>query len=109
MSGLEDPGYRIGLGPRLNPAIPDGAREKEALIRRAKEMDAATKGGEDPGLKEDEAAFHAALAANDRAVPAMGHDKLRVIAAELVTKVRQSVTIDWTLRESARVGIRLEG
>jgi type I restriction enzyme R subunit len=37
----------------------------------------------------------------------MGDDKLRVIAAELVTKVRSSVTIDWTLRESAKAGIRV--
>ena len=27
-------------------------------------------------------------------------------AAELITKVRQSVTIDWTLRESARAKIK---
>ena len=30
-----------------------------------------------------------------------------VLAAELVTKVRGSVTIDWTLRESARAGIKV--
>ena len=38
---------------------------------------------------------------------AMGIDELKVIAAELVTKVRQSVTIDWTVRESARAKIRV--
>lgn len=32
----------------------------------------------------------------------MSRDELKVIAAQLVTKVRKSVTIDWTLRESAR-------
>jgi type I restriction enzyme R subunit len=32
----------------------------------------------------------------------MGNAELKVIFAELVTKVRQSVTIDLTLRESAR-------
>lgn len=41
------------------------------------------------------------------AVIAMGDDKLKVIAAELITKVRQSVTIDWTLRESARARIKI--
>ena len=35
----------------------------------------------------------------------MGDDKLRVIAAELITMVRKSVTIDWTLREGARAKI----
>ncbi len=30
----------------------------------------------------------------------MGDDKLTVIPAELITQVRKSVTIEWTLRES---------
>jgi type I restriction enzyme R subunit len=78
----------------------------EELIRLAKELDAAVKRGEDLGLSEDEIAFYDALAANENAVRAMGDDKLKVIAAELITKVRQSVTIDWMLRESARALIR---
>jgi type I restriction enzyme R subunit len=79
----------------------------EELIKLAKEMDAATKRGHDLGLTDDEVAFYDALAANESAVQAMGNDKLKVIAAELITKVRQSVTIDWTLRESARAKIRV--
>jgi len=79
----------------------------EELIRLAKEMDAATKRGEGLGLSEDEIAFYDALAANESAVQAMGDDKLKVIAAELITQVRKSVTIDWTLRESARAKIRV--
>jgi type I restriction enzyme R subunit len=38
---------------------------------------------------------------------AMGDDKLKVIAAELISKVKKSVTIDWTLRESARARIKV--
>jgi type I restriction enzyme R subunit len=79
----------------------------EELIKLAKEMDAATKRGKDLGLTDDEIAFYDALAANASAVQAMGNDKLKVIAAELITKVRQSATIDWTLRESARAKIRV--
>lgn len=79
----------------------------EELITLAKELDAATKRGEDLGLSEEELAFYDALAANESAVRAMGDDKLRVIAAELVTKVRGNVSIDWTLRESARSGIKV--
>jgi type I restriction enzyme R subunit len=37
----------------------------------------------------------------------MRNDELKVIAAELVTSVRQSATIDWTVRESARAKIRV--
>jgi type I restriction enzyme R subunit len=79
----------------------------EELIKLAKEMDAATKRGEDLGLKSDEVAFYEALAANESAVKAMGNDELKVIAAELVTQVRKSVTIDWTVRESARAAIKV--
>jgi len=79
----------------------------EELIKLAKEMDAATKRGVDLGLTDDEIAFYDALSANESAVQAMGDAQLKVIAAELITKVRQSVTIDWTLRESARAKIKV--
>ncbi len=79
----------------------------EELIKLAREMDAATKRGEDLGLTDDEVAFYDALAANESAVRAMGDAKLKVIAAELITQVRKSVTIDWTLREGARARIRV--
>jgi type I restriction enzyme R subunit len=79
----------------------------EELIKLAKELDAATKRGESLGLNDDEIAFYDALAANDSAVQAMGDEKLKLIAAELITQVKKSVTIDWTLRESARARIRV--
>ena len=44
--------------------------------------------------------FRAALGPMDSA-------ELRVIAAELVTQVRKNVTIDWTVRESARAKIKV--
>ena len=37
----------------------------------------------------------------------MGDESLAFIARELVHKVRQNVTIDWTVRQSARARIRL--
>jgi type I restriction enzyme R subunit len=80
---------------------------REELIRLAKEMSAANQRGVDLGLNDDEVAFFDALAANDSAVEAMGKDELKVIATELVTQVRKSVTIDWTLRESARAKIKV--
>jgi type I restriction enzyme, R subunit len=79
----------------------------EELIQLAKQMSAANQRGVDLGLNDDEVAFYDALAANDSAVEAMGKDELKVIATELVTQVRKSVTIDWTLRESARAKIKV--
>ena len=79
----------------------------EELIKLAKELSASDQRGVELGLSNEEVAFYDALANNESAVQAMGDVKLRVIAAELVTQVRKSVTIDWTLRESARARIRV--
>jgi type I restriction enzyme R subunit len=79
----------------------------EELIKLAKDLDAATKAGKEMGLTDDEKAFYDALAANDSALTAMGDAKLKVIAAELITQVKKSVTIDWALRESARAKIKV--
>ena len=37
----------------------------------------------------------------------MGIDELKVIAAEFVLNLRKSVSIDWTIRKSARAKIRV--
>lgn len=79
----------------------------EELISMAKEIEAAKGRGEALGLNDDEVAFYDALATNDSAVQVMGDAQLKVIAAELVSQVRKSVTIDWTLRESARAQIKV--
>jgi len=59
------------------------------------------------GLSEDEVAFYDALADNESARQVMGDEKLRFLAQELVDRVRQSVTIDWQVRENARTQIRV--
>ncbi len=79
----------------------------EELIRLAKDLDAASKRGEHLGLNEEEVAFYDALATNESAKRAMGDDKLKVIAGELIRQVRKSVTIDWQYREGARAKIRV--
>jgi type I restriction enzyme, R subunit len=79
----------------------------EELIKLANQLKEADKRGVDLGLNDDEVAFYDALAANNSAVQVMGKDNLKVIATELVTQVRKSVTIDWTLRESARAKIKV--
>jgi type I restriction enzyme R subunit len=79
----------------------------EELIKLAKQLSEADKRGVDLGLSNEEIAFYDALATNESAVQAMGDAKLRVIATELVTQVRKSVTIDWTLREGAQAKIRV--
>jgi type I restriction enzyme R subunit len=79
----------------------------EELIKLAKQLSEADKRGEEMGLNDEEVAFYDALAQNNSAVEVMGKDNLKVMATELVTQVRKSVTIDWTLRESARAKIKV--
>jgi type I restriction enzyme, R subunit len=79
----------------------------EELIKLVKDLDAATKAGQEMGLTPDEVAFNEALAANDSAIQVMGDDKLKVIATELTSQMRVSVSTDWTLRESAQAKIRV--
>jgi type I restriction enzyme R subunit len=77
------------------------------LIGLAKDMKAARSRGEEQGLSPEEVAFYDALAENESAVEAMGSEKLRLIAHELLEQLRQNVTVDWHQRESARARMRV--
>ncbi|MBI2167461.1 MAG: HsdR family type I site-specific deoxyribonuclease [Candidatus Omnitrophica bacterium] len=89
-----------------NKAI-EAARVIEELIELAKKMREAEKRGEGLGLSEDEVAFYDALEVNDSAVKVLGDETLRTIARELVTTVRNNLTIDWTLKESVQAKLRV--
>ena len=88
-----------------NRAI-EAAQVIEELIGIAKEIREADARGEQLGLNDDELAFYDALETNDSAVKVLGDETLRAIACELVEKVRNNVTIDWTMRESVRAKLR---
>jgi type I restriction enzyme R subunit len=77
------------------------------LIELAKEMRDANKRGEALKLSEDELAFYDALEVNDSAVKVLGDDTLKGIAKELVRKVHENATIDWTLKENVRAKLRV--
>ena len=85
----------------------EAARVIEELIALAKQMSEAQRRGEDLGMTDEEIAFYDALEVNDSAVAVLGDETLRTIAQELVRAVRQNVSIDWTVRESARAKIRV--
>lgn len=79
----------------------------QALVDIAKDIKASRARGEEQGLSREEVAFYDALAENESAVEAMGDDRLRVIAHELVEQLRKNVTVDWQHRESARAKMRV--
>lgn len=79
----------------------------QELIDLAKEVRAARKRGEEEGLSQDEIAFYDALAESESAVELMGNDSLKVIAHELLEKLKGNVTVDWSHREGARARMRV--
>ena len=81
--------------------------EFKELIQLAKDIRAANVRGEALKLNEDELAFYDALEVNDSAVKVLGDATLKMIAQELVKAVRNNLTIDWTVRENVRAGLRV--
>jgi type I restriction enzyme R subunit len=73
----------------------------------AREMRKAVSRGEKLGITEEELAFYDALAENESAVEVMGDKQLAFIAHELMKMIQQNVTIDWTVKQSARAHIRV--
>lgn len=79
----------------------------EELIELAKEMDAAHKRGEAAGLIKEEVAFYDALASHETAEQVLGDETLKLIAHELTKSIKENMSIDWNLRESARAKMRI--
>ncbi|MBI2260288.1 MAG: type I restriction endonuclease subunit R [Caulobacterales bacterium] len=84
----------------------DSLQVIQELIDLAKEMRDAVGRGQALGLSDEELAFYDALAENRSAVDVLGNDQLRVLAQEIARRIRASVTIDWTRKESVRADMR---
>ena len=89
-----------------NRAI-ETAQVIEELIEMARKFRAAAMRGERLGLNGDEMAFYDALANNEAAVRELGDETLKKIAVELTQKLRASVTVDWSVRETVRARLRV--
>ena len=76
------------------------------LVTLAKAMRDASDRGESLGLRHDELAFYDAIHENQSAVLELGDERLKALARELVSAVRESVTIDWNLKETIRAAMR---
>jgi len=79
---------------------------EKVLIPFAEQMKEADKRGEKLGLDYREYAFYTALEVNNSAVAILGDDILKHIAQELLKTVRNSTTIDWTIKESVQATLR---
>lgn len=79
---------------------------EKVLIPFAEQMKEADKRGEKLGLDYREYAFYTALEVNNSAVAILGDEILKHIAQELLKTVRNSTTIDWTIKESVQSALR---
>ena len=77
------------------------------LIELAKEISEAEKRGEASGLTPDELAFYDALADNESAKEIMGEDILKQIARDLTVSIKNSISVDWTIRDSVQAKMKM--
>lgn len=79
---------------------------EKVLIPFAAQIKESDRKGEKLGLDFREYAFYTALEVNNSAVSVLGDETLKHIAQELLKTVRNSTTIDWTIKESVQSALR---
>ena len=79
---------------------------EKVLIPFAQHIKEADRRGEQLGLDYREYAFYTALEVNNSAVAILGDEILKHIAQELLSTVRNSTTVDWTIKESVQATLR---
>lgn len=78
----------------------------EELIRMAYDIKKMREEEAKLGLTEDEIAFYDALTADDIVKELMEDEILKKIAHELTEAIRNNITVDWSVRKSARASMR---
>ena len=79
----------------------------EELINLSKEIVNMDNEAKAMDLTEFEYAFYTAVANNQSAIELMQKDKLRELAVVLTERVRQNVSIDWTIMESVKAKLKV--
>ena len=83
------------------------AEVMEELIKISKEIVASDDEAKHMGLSDFEYAFYTAVASNNSARELMQQDKLRELAVVLTQKIRETASIDWTIKESVRAKLKV--
>ena len=85
----------------------EAAQVIEELIAMANEFKKDLEKSKELNLSSAENAFYDALSNNKSAEELMGEEVLVKIAIEIAEKLRNNVTVDWSVRESVRARLRL--
>jgi type I restriction enzyme R subunit len=78
----------------------------EELMKMAQDISNAHKAGDAMGLSDEELAFYDALTKPEAIKDLYSNEELIAITKELTESLRQSRTVDWEKKESARAGMR---
>ena len=95
-------------GTRYQNRSIETAQVMEELVVMAKKFREAASRGEQLGLSEDEVKFYDALANNESAVRELTDETLKKIAHELTENLRQSLSVDWSERERAKLRLMVK-
>lgn len=79
----------------------------DELISLSKDIKSMNKEPKELGLSDFEYAFYTAVANNNSAKELMGKEVLRELAVVLSQKVRENISIDWTIKESVRAKLKI--
>ena len=78
----------------------------EELMKMAQDISNAHKSGDEMGLSDEELAFYDALTRPEAVKDFYSNDQLIAITRELTEELRESRTVDWEKKESARAAMR---
>lgn len=78
----------------------------QELMNMAKDISEAHRNGNEMGLSDEELAFYDALTRPEAVKDFYSNEELIAITKELTEALRQSRTVDWEKKESARAGMR---
>lgn len=92
---------------RYHNKVITAAEVIDELIGLGKEIKFLNEEPKEMGLSDYEYAFYTAVADNASAKELMGKDKLRELAVILTKKIKNTATIDWTIKESVRSNLRV--
>lgn len=92
---------------RYHNKIITAAEVIEELIEISKNIQQMDKEPKEMGLSDFEYAFYTAIADNKSAKEVMKKDKLQELAVVLFEKVKANASIDWTIKESVKVKLKV--
>ncbi|MEW4286189.1 DUF3387 domain-containing protein [Priestia koreensis] len=92
---------------KYNKRTIETSKAIEKLSKLAKEMDGVYKRGEENRMIMGKISLYGVLPSHDAGEQVLGNDTLKIAAHELTQSIKETMSIDWHLRDSARAKMRV--